>query len=136
MSNTDLGTEGRARMLREAQLTAKLEHPNIVTVYDAGEYEEKPFIVMQLVEGETLAEKPPKDLDETLEFAKQMCAALEHAHNLGIVHRDLKPENVIIDRDGVLKLMDFGLARSVTSRLTSEGGIVGTVYYINGRDIH
>ena len=130
LSKTRLGTEGRARMLREAQTIANLHHPNIVIVHDAGEYEKDPFIVMELAQGQTLAEARPENLDEIVEIAKQICKALDHAHRQGIIHRDLKPENVIIEPDGNLKLMDFGLARSVTTRLTSEGVIVGTVFYM------
>ncbi|MFV2044368.1 MAG: protein kinase [Anaerolineales bacterium] len=130
MSNTNLGTEGRARLLHEAQTIAQLDHPNIVTVFDAGEYERAPYIVMQLVEGGTLHEQRPDSLDETLRIVKQVCAALECAHQHGVIHRDLKPENVALSEDGTVKLMDFGLARSVASRMTSEGNIVGTVFYM------
>jgi serine/threonine-protein kinase len=130
ISNTDLGTEGRSRLLNEAQTVAQLDHPNIVTVFDAGEFESKPYIVMQLVEGGTLYEQKPESIDETLTIVKQVCAALEYAHQRDVVHRDLKPENVALSDDGTTKLMDFGLARSVTSRMTSEGNIVGTVFYM------
>ncbi|KPK95025.1 MAG: hypothetical protein AMJ88_01535, partial [Anaerolineae bacterium SM23_ 63] len=121
LTKTGLGTEGRARLLQEAQAIAKLNHPNIVTVYDAGETDELPFIVMEFVEGMTLHEKQPESLEEILDITKQVCAALEHAHESGIIHRDLKPENVTISPDGTAKLMDFGLARSVASRYTAEG---------------
>src|SRR5512137_1986520 len=121
LNDTGLGTEGRARLLREAQAVAKLNHPNIVAVYDAGEVDATPFIVMELVAGSSLRECPPSSLDETLRIAQQLCAALDHAHTHGIVHRDLKPENVLLLPNGNIKLMDFGLARSVASRLTREG---------------
>jgi len=130
LSDTGLGTEGRERLLREAQSVAKLSHPNIVPVFDAGESEETPFIVMELIEGASLHERPPEDLPSIVEIAKQVCAALDHAHKEGIVHRDLKPENVLIDSEGTAKLMDFGIARSMASRLTSEGTVVGTVFYL------
>ncbi|MFQ5943101.1 MAG: protein kinase [Anaerolineales bacterium] len=130
LSDANLGTESRGRLLREAQSVAKLSHPNIVPVFDAGESDEYPFIVMELIEGQSLHDRPPKDLEETIRIAIQVCAALEHAHNQGIVHRDLKPENVLIDADGTAKLMDFGIARSMASRLTSEGTVVGTVFYL------
>ncbi|MBE9471729.1 MAG: serine/threonine protein kinase, partial [Chloroflexi bacterium] len=130
MSAASLGTEGRARLLHEARAAASLNHPNIVSVHDAGEADGSPFVVMELVEGESLHERRPQDLDEIISIARQVCAALEHAHAHGIIHRDLKPENVQITPDGPAKLMDFGLARSVASRLTSEGTIVGTVFYL------
>jgi ABC-type oligopeptide transport system substrate-binding subunit len=125
-----LGTEGGARLLREAQATAKLNHPNIVSVYDAGEARGSPFIVMELVQGKPLHEHRPQTLEDILSIARQACAALEHAHAHDIVHRDLKPENVIVAADGTVKLTDFGLARSVASRVTSEGAIIGTVFYL------
>src|SRR5512143_3521923 len=95
LSKAGLGTEGRARLLREAQAVAKLNHPNIVAVHDAGEVDPAaapgaggmPFIVMELVEGPSLRECPPSTLEETLKIAQQLCAALEHAHAHGIVHR-------------------------------------------------
>ncbi len=128
-----LEAESRARLLREARAVASLEHPNIVTIYDAGEARESdgaPYIVMQLVRGQSLRDQPPRTLDETLAVARQVCAALDHAHAHGLVHRDLKPGNVLITPDGAAKLVDFGLARSSDSRLTATGAIVGTVHYL------
>jgi ABC-type oligopeptide transport system substrate-binding subunit len=124
------GTEGRSRLLAEARAIARLDHPNIVAVHDAGESDGSPYIVMELVEGHDLHDRPPADLGQIVDIAGQICAALEHAHSQGIIHRDLKPENVVIGQDGVPRLMDFGLARSVASRLTQEGHIVGTVFYM------
>jgi tetratricopeptide (TPR) repeat protein len=130
LSESGLGTEGRERMLREAQAIAQLNHPNIVQVFDAGQLDETPYIVMELVEGQSLQERPPKDFPEIVTVGGNICAALEHAHQHGIIHRDLKPENVLIGPDGTAKLMDFGIARSVASRMTTEGEIVGTVFYL------
>ena len=126
-----LSAEGRARLLREAQAVAKLNHPNIVSVYDAGKVDGVPFVVMELVEGPSLHDRSPQALSEILVIACQICAALEQAHAHGIIHRDLKPENVLIAPDGSAKLVDFGLARTATaSRLTVEGALVGTLFYI------
>ena len=130
VSAYNLGTEGRQRLLHEAQAIAKLNHPNIVQVHDAGQLDGTPFIVMELVEGQSLHDQPPKDPQGNVAVALQICAALEHAHSNGIIHRDLKPENVLIGPDGTAKLMDFGLARSMASRLTTEGQITGTVFYL------
>jgi tetratricopeptide (TPR) repeat protein len=130
LNDARLAAESRAHLLHEAQAAARLDHPNIVTVHDAGESSSVPFIVMQLVDGASLHERPPRDIDEIISIAKQLCAALDHAHGHSIVHRDLKPENVLVTSDGSVKLMDFGLARSVASRLTSGGAIVGTVFYL------
>ena len=134
---TGLGTEGRTRLLDEAQMAAQLNHPNIVTVFDVGEAgisgglgNIAPFIVMEYVEGRSLHERHPDNLSNTLEIIRQVCAALDHAHGHGIIHRDLKPENVVLTRDGTAKLMDFGLARSVASRYTTEGTVAGTVFYL------
>ena len=122
--------ESRDRLLREAQFSAKLNHPNIVTTFDVGDSDGSPFIVMEYVEGCSLYEYKPEDFEEIISFARSICAALEHAHNHSIVHRDLKPENVLLTREGDVKLMDFGLARPTASRLTVEGQISGTVYYL------
>ena len=107
LSESGLGTEGRERMLREAQAIAALNHPNIVQVHDAGQLEPSTgsgqavrFIVMELVEGQSLHDHPPKEPQGIVAVARQICAALEHAHSHGIIHRDLKPENVLIGPDG------------------------------------
>lgn len=130
LSELGLGTEGRDRLLNEAQAIAQLSHPNIVSVFDAGEQDGTPYIVMEVIEGASLHDRPPKDMAGIARVAAQVCAALEHAHSQGVVHRDLKPENVLIAEDGTAKLMDFGIARSVASRMTTEGEIVGTVFYL------
>jgi serine/threonine-protein kinase len=130
LSNAKLGTEGHARLLREAQTIAQLDHRNIVTVFDAGDHDGSPYIVMQLLEGGTLHDRRPATLDETVLIIKQVCTALHHAHEHGVIHRDLKPENVALSEDGTARLMDFGLSRSIASRMTSEGTNVGTVYYM------
>jgi tetratricopeptide (TPR) repeat protein/predicted Ser/Thr protein kinase len=137
LSSPGLETEWRDRLLREAQAAAKLNHSNVVLVYDAGETRpngaEKavPFIVMELVEGQALRHLPAPDLAETLRLARQISAALSHAHSQGIVHRDLKPENVVVTPSQTVKLMDFGLARIADApRLTAEGTIMGTYSYL------
>ncbi|MEK7328400.1 MAG: AAA family ATPase, partial [Chloroflexota bacterium] len=142
LSDSGLGTEGRARLLREAQAAAKLDHPNIVSVYYAGEADPAPsggtggtpFIVMQLVGGTSLRDIGPLSVAQIITVARQLCDALDHAHAQGIIHRDLKPENVVVVGSGerlIAKLMDFGLALSPSaSRLTQEGALVGTVFYL------
>ena len=131
MSGARLDAEGRSRLLIEAQTVAKLKHPNIVTVYDAGEFEDQPFVVMEYVQGVTLNEYQPDGLERIIEIALQICTALQHAHECGIVHRDLKPENVIIELGGSAQLMDFGLAVSTATRMTEDGIISGTVFYMS-----
>ncbi len=134
LSNSDIGTEGRARLLREAQSAARLNHPNIVSVYDAGEHNGTPFIVMELVSGVSLRDAGTLTIPQIVDLARQLCEALDHAHSHGIIHRDIKPENVLIVCAGeqlAAKLVDFGLARShTTTRLTQEGALVGTVFYL------
>lgn len=131
MSKPRLGTEGRSRLLEEARTVAKLKHPNIVTVYDAGEFDQQPYVVMEYIQGKTLNESDLDGFTGIVKIAKQICAALQYAHERDIVHRDLKPENVIIQPDGTLLLMDFGLAVSTTSRMTEMGLIMGTVAYMS-----
>ena len=130
INTNTLGADGNSRLFQEARVIAQLNHPNIVTVYDAGEIDDITFVVMEFVEGSSLHDRPPKDLEELISITRFICAGLEHAHQHGIIHRDLKPENVMISPDGWVHLMDFGLARSISSRLTSEGTIIGTVFYI------
>src|SRR4051794_34554019 len=112
------------RFLREARIAARLAHPNIVAVYDAGEDDGRPFIVMELVEGETLAalleRRRRLHADEVVALGLQAAAGLGHAHAHGLVHRDVKPQNLLLRDDGVVKVADFGIAHaaSATRRLT------------------
>jgi predicted ATPase/predicted Ser/Thr protein kinase len=130
ITSSQLTDENRDRLLSEAKAAAKLNHPNIVAVYDAGEQDHTPFIVMELVEGGSLYDRKPDSLEEIISISRQICSALEHAHQHGIVHRDLKPENVLRAAKGVIKLNDFGMAHSFSSRISNEGTLLGTVYYI------
>jgi predicted ATPase len=124
----------RLRLQREARAAAALNHPHIVTVYDVGEDEGLPFFIMELVHGPRLSESPPRDLEEAVNVALQICDALEHAHATGIVHRDLKPENVLFaveDDSRSVKLADLGLATPARdARITAAGSIVGTAAYM------
>jgi non-specific serine/threonine protein kinase len=131
LTSKSLGTEGKNRLLSEARAVAQLNHPNIVSVYDAGEDSSQPYVVMEYLQGRSLHDQPPAGLDGLLSVTYQICDALEEAHIHGIVHRDLKPENVIITEGGLVKLTDFGLARSLSSRMSQEGALVGTVFYIS-----
>lgn len=125
----------RARFVREARLAARLAHPNIVRIYDVGEDEGRPFIAMEHVDGETLAEvvarRGPLHPAEAAALGIQACRALAAAHAAGLVHRDVKPQNLLLHRDGTLKLGDFGVAVGLEgTRLTAVGTILGTAAYL------
>ena len=121
----------RARFLREARLAGRLSHHNIVQVYDAGETDGRPFIVMEYVPGGTLAECGRLPAPRAVELGLQACAGLQHAHSAGLVHRDVKPANLLLREDGVLKIADFGIARAAeTTRHTQVGTILGTAAYL------
>ena len=121
------------RMMREAQACARLSHPNIVTVYEAGQFDGVVFIAMEYLQGENLAdvlEKSAMTLDQKIHVLAKVLEALHHAHNLDVVHRDIKPSNIHVCGDGVIKLMDFGLARVlVADTLTASGNVLGTPHY-------
>jgi serine/threonine-protein kinase len=125
----------RRRFVREARLAARLSHPNVVRIFDVGEDGGRPFIAMEYVEGETLAELlarrgrlPPA---EVARLGVQICAALAAAHAAGLVHRDVKPQNLILGRDGVLRLGDFGIAVGHGgTQLTLAGTVLGTAGYL------
>jgi eukaryotic-like serine/threonine-protein kinase len=125
----------RQRFVREARVAAGLSHPNVVSVYDAGEEAGRPYIVMECVEGETLADvlgrRRRLPTDEAVRLALQVCQGLEHAHAAGLVHRDVKPQNLLLGRDGTLKVADFGIARAAEpTALTQAGTILGTAAYL------
>jgi len=116
--------ERLTRFRREAQTLASLNHPNIAAIYGLDEAEGVLFLVLELVEGEELAERLTRGaipLEEALEIAKQIAAGLEEAHEKGIVHRDLKPANVKLTKDGKVKVLDFGLAKAYASDASTDG---------------
>jgi serine/threonine-protein kinase len=136
-----------ARFEREAQLLASLNHPNIAAIHAVEEYEGKPFLVMELVEGETLADHLAQGalpIPDVLRLAQQVAEALRAAHKKGIIHRDLKPANIKITPDGVVKVLDFGLAKqfqdagseidteaATLHAVTMAGGMIGTPAYMS-----
>jgi eukaryotic-like serine/threonine-protein kinase len=125
----------RRRFQREARLAARLSHPNVVRVLDAGEYEGRPWLALEYVEGETLAEvlarRSRLPAAEVVALGRQLCAGLEHAHLAGLVHRDVKPANVLVRADGSATIVDFGIARAHDStELTEQGSVVGTASYV------
>jgi eukaryotic-like serine/threonine-protein kinase len=125
----------RARFSREARLAAGLSHPNVVTVFDAGEADGRPYIVMEYVEGRTLdarlREQGPLPPEDVRRIGAQVCAGLEHAHANSLVHRDLKPGNLIERNDGTVKIADFGIARGDdATAITEAGTIIGTAAYL------
>jgi serine/threonine protein kinase/tetratricopeptide (TPR) repeat protein len=127
--------EAKQRFLNEARAARKLEHPNICTIYDIDESEEgQVFISMPLYEGGTLEERIEKgslSIDEAIEFASNIAEALGKAHNAGIVHRDIKPSNIMFTQDGILKVVDFGIAKISTEKMTIPGTTMGTLAYMS-----
>jgi serine/threonine-protein kinase len=122
----------RARFLQESRLAGRLSHPNVVQVYDAGETEGSPYIVMEYVPGDTVAHRGKLVAADVVPLALQACAGLQHAHNAGLVHRDVKPANLLIREDDVLKIADFGIARAAElTRLTEHGTVLGTAAYLS-----
>ena len=141
----------KQRFEREAKTISGLNHPNICTLYDVGSQDGVDYLVMECVEGETLAkrlEKGSLPLEQVLKYGAQIADALDKAHRSGVVHRDLKPANVMLTSTGA-KLLDFGLARAVTpaatlatltmaaaqSPLTQEGMVVGTFQYMSPEQV-
>ena len=142
--------EGAKRLRREAQAAAALDHPNIGAIYEVGEEQGRSFIVMQYIEGETLAarmQRQPLSLDDALSLGFEVADALAEAHGRRIIHRDIKPANIIIDARGHAKVLDFGLARKIKSEaslggakdsqslLSSPGLIVGTPAYMSPEQV-
>jgi serine/threonine-protein kinase len=133
ISETVFDQESRLRLFSEAQAAAALNHPNIVTIYDLGEADGFPFIIMELLRGQTLLEYHPAAFEEIQKLACQICQALEHAHRHQIIHRDLKLANIMVVGNQV-KLMDFGLARFTIDDnwdgVDMDSTLVGTPAYI------
>jgi serine/threonine protein kinase len=129
----------RPRFYREAKSAAKLQHRNIVTVFEFAEENNQPHIVMEFLRGSPLnsrmEELPALTLDDKLDVVSQLCSGLGYAHAQGIVHRDVKPANVFILQDGTVKLLDFGIAKLATSTLTRQGDVVGSAPYMSPEQI-
>jgi serine/threonine-protein kinase len=127
--------EMRERFVREARLAARLAHPNVVSVFDSGEHDGAPYIVMGYVDGSSLAgliaRRGRLAPDEVVPLGLQACAGLQHAHDHGLIHRDVKPHNLLVRADGTLKVSDFGIALSIeATRITTDGTILGTAAYL------
>jgi serine/threonine-protein kinase len=139
--NADLGDPDLLKRFRAEAITlARLNHPNIATLYELTEYEGQLLMVMEFVRGETLdrlsQREGPMPIGRAAQFCVQVLDALEHAHGVGIVHRDLKPANLMLTESGLVKVMDFGLARMVGSEhLTTAGYMVGTPAYMSPEQV-
>lgn len=129
---------GRRRLLREARTAGRLLHPNIVTIFEAGEFDGRTFIAMEYVPGETLGSiirrRAALSLQRRIEMVEGACAGLAHAHRAGVVHLDIKPDNLMLDESGVVKVLDFGISRLQSeTRSTRHGG--GTLRYMSPEQI-
>ena len=125
-----------ARFQREARVVAKLEHPNIVPIYDYSQYENRPYLVMKYIEGETLKARISNGIipmEESLRIIETIGNALQYAHEKNVLHRDIKPSNVLISKDNQVYLTDFGLARMAQSsdKTLTTDMMIGTPQYIS-----
>jgi CHASE2 domain-containing sensor protein/predicted Ser/Thr protein kinase len=130
--------EMRQRFYREAQTAGKLTHPNIVTVYDVGEDLGLSYIVMEFVEGNTLTQLMKRQrltVPQIKHVVSNAAVGLDHAHQNGVFHRDVKPDNVMVSKTGIVKVMDFGIARVVESTLTKTGSVMGTPSYMSPEQV-
>ena len=131
--------EARQRFAREAQSAGTLRHPNIVTIFDVDEHDGLPFIAMEYIDGETLGEvvkrKALLPVARRLQWVEDLCAGLAYAHRQGVIHRDIKPANLMVDTEGSLKILDFGLARRDASKFTQSHVIIGTPNYMSPEQI-
>lgn len=123
------------RFQREANAASKLDHPNVVDVYDVGEYKHKHYIVMEYVSGKTLkqliSQRGALHKEEAVNIMKQLTSAVEHAHENNIIHRDIKPQNVMVKDDGTVKMMDFGIALAHDAvQLTQSDAVLGSAHYL------
>jgi eukaryotic-like serine/threonine-protein kinase len=130
----EAGSEQRERFFREARAAGQLSHRNIITIHDLGEHEGQPYLAMEYLEGEDLQHRLTRpdrmSLSRKVELAIEVCEGLEFAHARGVVHRDIKPANIFITDNGTAKILDFGLARLVTSELTNSNVMMGTINYM------
>ena len=133
--------QDRARFTQEAKAASALNHPNVCTIHDIQEHEGQMFMVMEFVDGQTLRERMPSlSLKQAMDIGIQIADGLAAAHEKGIVHRDIKPENIMLRKDGIAQIMDFGLAKlreggSKITRLTKEGSTVGTAGYMSPEQV-
>ncbi len=130
----------KARFIQEAKAASQLNHPNVCTIHDIQEYENQLFIVMEYIEGETLrAKNKSLSVKQIIDIGAQTADGLAAAHEKGIVHRDIKPENIMVRKDGIVQIMDFGLAKlretSEVSRLTKAGTTMGTMGYMSPEQV-
>ena len=139
IDNDDKLQDVKARFFREAESTGRLSHPNIVTIYDAGEQDDLGYIAMELVEGTPLkqwARKPNlMPINEALLTVATVADALDYAHQQGVVHRDIKPANIMLTKDRVVKVMDFGIAKMASSSKTQTNIVLGTPTYMSPEQI-
>jgi len=124
--------EARERFFREARAAARLQHPNIVTVYEAGDFEGTLYIAMELLEGQDLSRvlHLPRSVEDRVKIVVEVCRGLDYAHKRGVIHRDIKPANIRVLPGGSLKIMDFGVARLGDAHMTQTGLVVGTPSYV------
>jgi TolB-like protein len=132
--------DARERFLRESRAASALNHPNIVTVFEAGEHEGQPFLAMELIEGATLrtwVAHGPLQQQQAIDIVRQVLMGLAQAHDAGIIHRDIKPENLMLRADGFVKILDFGLAQMNVKpdRLTSTDVVMGTPLYMSPEQV-
>jgi serine/threonine-protein kinase len=139
IDDADKLQEVKARFFREAESTGRLSHPNIVTIFDAGEEDDLGYIAMEMIQGTMLKQWSRKPnllpLDKMIPILATVAEAMDYAHQQGVVHRDIKPANIMLTTDEVVKIMDFGIAKMATSSKTQTNIVLGTPTYMSPEQI-